>query len=210
MRLLRNSLLVVLALALLAPGTALADARDDCAKDGVLQGNYTQRELNEALRNLPADLVAYSDCVEVLKAARPKRRGQGSGPGSGAGGGGGGVGSGGGAGASDDPATTVKPTPADLARERREVAAIDELAKGGGKPNLSLDGKTISPGDAGLYDLASATHEVPLPVKLALYAVGLLALAGLLVGGRRRFPALASGLLTAPQALLRRVSRLRR
>lgn len=209
MRLLRNSLLVAFALALLAPGTALADARDDCADDGVLQGSYTQGELDNAIRNLSSDLADYSDCVEVLKAATPKGRGQSGG--GGGGGPGGGVGPGGGARASDDPAATgkptpAKPTPADLARERREVAAIDELAKGGGKPNLSLDGKTISPGDAGLYDLASATHEVPLPVKLALYAVGLLALAGLLVAGHRRFPALGFG----RQAFLSRVSRLRR
>jgi len=203
MRLLRNSLLVVLALALLAPGTALADARDDCAHDGVLQGNYTQGELNEAIRNLPSDLADYSDCLEVLKAARPKGRGQSSGAGAGSDSA---PGTSSGAGDAEAVTAAIKPTAADLARERRERAAIDDLANGGGKPNLSLDGETISPGDAGLYDLASATHEVPLPVKLALYAVGLLALAGLLVGANRRFPALASG----PRAFLSRVSHLRR
>ncbi|MDQ4071626.1 MAG: hypothetical protein M3088_01965, partial [Actinomycetota bacterium] len=120
-----------------------------------------------------------------------------------------GAASGSGTGASDV-AAAGRPTPAELARERRELAAIDELANRGGKPNLSLDGRAISPGDAGLYDLASATHEVPLAVKLALLALALLALAGLVLAGRRRFPAVASGRLAGLQPLLSRVTRLRR
>ena len=200
MRLLRYSLLVALVVALLAPTSALAGPIEDCADDGVLSKQYSQKELDDATKNLPSDLADYSDCGEVLNGAKAK----GPGPSSGAGGSDPGT-SGGGGGAEAVTAAT-KPNAAELARERRERAAIDELATGGGKPNLSLDGKTISPGDAGLYDLASATHEVPLPVKLALYAVGLLALAGLLVGASRRFPALASG----PRAFVSRVSGLRR
>jgi len=200
MRLLRYSLLVALVVALLAPTSALAGPIEDCADDGVLSKQYSQKELDDATKNLPSDLADYSDCGEVLNGAKAK----GPGPSSGAGGSDPGT-SGGGGGAEAVTAAT-KPNAAELARERRERAAIDELATGGGKPNLSLDGKTISPGDAGLYDLASATHEVPLPVKLALYAVCLLALAGLLMGASRRFPALASG----PRAFVSRVSGLRR
>lgn len=207
MRLLRNSLLVALVVALLAPASALAGPIEDCADDGQLSKQYSQGELDNAKQNLPSDLSDYSDCGEVLNGAKAK------GPDQGSSSGGGGAsapetsaGTGAGAGAAEEIKAVAKPTAADLARERRERAAIDNLANGGGKPNLSLDGKTISPGDAGLYDLASATHEVPLPVKLALYAVALLALAGLLVAGHRRFPALGSG----RQAFLSRVSRLHR
>ena len=203
MRLLRNSLLVALVVALLAPASALAGPIEDCADDGQLSKQYSQGELDNAKQNLPSDLSDYSDCGEVLNGAKAK------GPDQGSSSGGGGASapetSAGGA-AAEELKAVAKPTAADLARERRERAAIDKIANGGGKPNLSLDGKTISPGDAGLYDLASATHEVPLPVKLALYAVALLALAGLLVAGRRRFPALGFG----RQAFLSRVSRLRR
>jgi len=207
MRLLRNSLLVALVVALLAPASALAGPIEDCADDGQLSKQYSQGELDDAKKNLPSDLSDYSDCGEVLNGAKAK------GPDQGSSSGGGGAsapetsaGTGAAAAAAEEIKAVAKPTAADLARERRERAAIDNLANGGGKPNLSLDGKTISPGDAGLYDLASATHEVPLPVKLALYAVALLALAGLLVAGRRRFPALGFG----RQAFLSRVSRLRR
>ena len=205
MRLLRNSLLVALVVALLAPASALAGPIEDCADDGQLSKQYSQGELDDAKKNLPSDLSDYSDCGEVLNGAKAK------GPDQGSSSGGGGAsapetGGGAAAAAAEEIKAVAKPTAADLARERRERAAIDNLANGGGKPNLSLDGKTISPGDAGLYDLASATHEVPLPVKLALYAVALLALAGLLVAGRRRFPALGFG----RQAFLSRVSRLRR
>jgi len=205
MRLLRNSLLVALVVALLAPASALAGPIEDCADDGQLSKQYSQGELDDAKKNLPSDLSDYSDCGEVLNGAKAK------GPDQGSSSGGGGAsapetGGGAGAAAAEEIKAVAKPTAADLARERRERAAIDNLVNGGGKPNLSLDGKTISPGDAGLYDLASATHEVPLPVKLALYAVALLALAGLLVAGRRRFPALGFG----RQAFLSRVSRLRR
>lgn len=205
MRLLRNSLLVALIVALLAPAGAVAGPIEDCADDGELSKQYSQGELDNAKKNLPSDLAAYSDCVEALNGAKPKGPGQGSGAG-----GGGGSSSGPGddaltGAAAKEIAAVAKPTAADLARERRDRAEIDALASGKGRPKLSLDGKTISPGEAGLYDLASATHEVPLPVKLALYALGLLALAGLLVAARRRFPALASR-----QAFLSRVSGLRR
>jgi len=203
MRLLRNSLLVALVVALLAPASALAGPIEDCADDGQLSKQYSQGELDNAKQNLPSDLSDYSDCGEVLNGAKAKGPDQGSSSG---GGGASAPQTSAGAAAAQELKAVAKPTAADLARERRERAAIDNLANGGGKPNLSLDGKTISPGDAGLYDLASATHEVPLPVKLALYAVALLALAGLLVAGHRRFPALGFG----RQAFLSRVSRLRR
>ena len=81
---------------------------------------------------------------------------------------------------------------------------------GRGKPNLKLDGKSISPGDAGLYDLAASTHEVPTPIKLALIAIALLAIAGLVLAARRRFPAVFDRLAGPVSNLGGRFARLRR
>jgi hypothetical protein len=222
MRLLRNSLLVALAVALcalLVPAASMSGPIEDCADDGQLQGNYSDQQKQQALKDLPSDLSEYSDCGEILNTPNPRRPGAGGGTGGGdrPGSGGGGSGSGAGASAATEQSTSAaKPSRSELARRQRERArrqreraAIDALANGGGKPNLKLDGKAISPGDAGLYNLAAATHEVPTPIKLALIAVALLAIAGIVVAARRRFPQLfdrLSGTLTN----LGHVARLRR
>jgi hypothetical protein len=190
MRLLRNSLLVALVVALVAllvPAASMSGPIEDCADDGQLQGNYTDQQKQQALKNLPSDLSEYSDCGEILNTPNPSQGGSG-------GGGGGGANSGGGASTGGGTTTTQKstapagPSKAELARQRRERAAIEALANGGGKPNLKLDGKSISPGDTGLYNLAADTHEVPTPIKLALTALALLAIAGIVLSARRRFP----------------------
>jgi hypothetical protein len=198
MRLLRYSLLVALIGALLLPGGVLSKTPpsaiiEDCSDDGELQGDYSASEKAEARRKLPADLSQYNDCLELLSAGGSDRgRGlQGAGlpggsPGAGA------------------------PSAADDAAARQERAAIEALAGATGRPTLSLDGKTIRPGDAGLYDLASATHQPPLPVTLALVATALLTLAGLALAGRRRLLAAGvTGVRSLP-APLHRVPGLRR
>jgi hypothetical protein len=211
MRLLRNSLLVALAVALCAlllPAASVSGPIEDCADDGQLQGNYSDQQKQQALKDLPSDLSEYSDCGEILGTPNPSKPG---GAGAGAGGG---TGSGGSAGAGGSTTTEkstapARPSKAELARQQRERAAIEALANGGGKPNLHLDGKSISPGDAGLYNLAAATHEVPTPIKLALIALALLAIAGIVVAARRRFPQLFDR-LSGSLASLGHAARLRR
>jgi hypothetical protein len=211
MRLLRNSLLVALAVALcalLVPTASMSGPIEDCADDGQLQGNYSDQEKQQALKDLPSDLSEYSDCGEILGTPNPSK------PGSAGASAGGGAGSGGGAGAGASTTTEkstgpAQPSKAELARQQRERAAIEALANGGGKPNLQLDGKAISPGDAGLYNLAAATHEVPTPIRLALIAVALLAIAGIVVAARRRFPQLFDR-LSGSLASLGHAARLRR
>ena len=56
---------------------------------------------------------------------------------------------------------------------------------------MSVGGKEIAPGDNGLFNLASAANGLPLPLLLALIAVGLLAVGGAVPMLRRRVPALA-------------------
>ena len=74
---------------LLAAAPAQASVRDkiiqDCADDGVLQGDYSPQQLRDARQNLPSDVAEYTDCADVLRRAElPDRSG-----GSGAAGGGG-------------------------------------------------------------------------------------------------------------------------
>jgi hypothetical protein len=76
------------------------------------------------------------------------------------------------------------PTDSDEYSNCREVLAgaiHDGSDKGGGRP------KNTGP----IYDLASASNDLPLPLLLALIALGLLALTGALVALRTRIPALA-------------------
>ena len=211
MRLLRNSLLVALVVALcalLVPAASMSGPIEDCADDGQLQGNYSDQQKQQALKDLPSDLSEYSDCGEILNTPNPNKPG-GGGAGAGAGGGTGSGGGAGGATATEQSTTPAQPSKAELARQQREKAAIEALANGGGKPNLKLDGKSISPGDAGLYNLAAATHEVPTPIKLALIALALLAIVGIVVAARRRFPQVFDR-LSGSLASLGHAARLRR
>jgi hypothetical protein len=194
MRLLRYSLLIALVGALLVPAVASSQSPiDDCADDGVLQGKYSAEQLAEARRDLPSDLSDYSDCLEALQGAGASSGSGSQGPAAPS--------------ASD---STGQPSAAELARARQERAAIEALAGAGGRPTLSLDGKTIRPGDTGLYDLASVTHQPPLPVTLALIATALLTLSGLAVAGRRRLGGAGFNGLPRLNGLLHHVPRLRR
>src|SRR3954468_12157197 len=128
MRLLRNSLLVALLVALgalLLPAASISGPIEDCADDGQLQGNYSDQQKQQALKDLPSDLSEYSDCGEILNAPNPSQGGSG--------GGGGGTNSGGGGSSGGATTTTQKstapagPSKAELARQHRERAAIEAL-----------------------------------------------------------------------------------
>ena len=42
----------------------------DCSEDGVLNGKYSQSELERALDQLPSDLDEYTDCRSVIRRAQ--------------------------------------------------------------------------------------------------------------------------------------------
>src|SRR5918996_1831802 len=92
----KTTLLLAVLVALRPPAVARADSGKvirDCANDGQLQGHYSNKELRQALKDLPADLDEYSDCREAIGAAIGKGGGhKGGGGGNGGGGGGGGGG----------------------------------------------------------------------------------------------------------------------
>jgi hypothetical protein len=176
---------LLLALALLGVVAAPASAgpRDkiieDCADDGVLQGNYSPSELRDARKNLPSDVAEYTDCADVLRRAELPDGG-GAGGGTGSGGGGSGVGAA--SGASRGPLLT----PANDA-ERRQLQ--NAAARAG---TVDLAGDRITPGASGLSPDAARNG---IPGTLIAVLVGLLLLGLALIGPAiRRFDWTSLGL----------------
>jgi hypothetical protein len=164
----------------------------DCNEDGVLNGDYSNRELRQALDNLPTDIDEYSDCREVIGAAitgGSNRGGDDREPG--------GSGPGGGTGSDpSDPSSggTAPITPEEQAarqQDQEDLAAITSPDRRDDRPAVKVGGETVKPGSDGLFDLSSASNSMPFPLLLALIVLGLLALGGGLVALRGRIPALA-------------------
>src|SRR5688500_20081456 len=71
MRIIRTLILALAFAALAFPAAALASGDDvirDCADDGVIDGDYSDRELRQAERDLPSDIDEYTDCREAIRA----------------------------------------------------------------------------------------------------------------------------------------------
>jgi hypothetical protein len=184
-RALRNLLLLTLLGALALPALAHADPQRDCAGDGDLDKNYTNSQLRKALDDLDTGLDEYSNCREVIKAAIASgsdKRSNGGGGGSGGGGRGSSGGGGGGGEVTPDEQQA-------RANDNAELEALtgDSKAK---EPEVIVGGEQVKPGSNGLFDLASASNDVPMPLLLTLIVIGLLAIAGGLVALRGRVPAL--------------------
>jgi hypothetical protein len=158
----------------------------DCADDGSLSRTYSNSDLRRARDNLPSDLDEYSDCREVISAAIKG----GPGPRSGGGDNGGGGGGGGGQSNAGADAGFVNSAEEQAARGK-DQADLEELTSSGDPPEVDVGGQTVRPGENGLFDLASASNDLPTPLVLALIALGLAALAGVGLALRSRVPALA-------------------
>ena len=181
-RAVRHLLLLAALVALAAPAAATASPGQvlaDCNDDGALSRQYSNSDLRKALDNLPTDLAEYSDCKEIIGAAitggSDKGEGRGS-PGQGVGG----------AGAADPGEAAAR------AKDSEDLAAITSGASGSGnKPEVQVGDESVEPGTNGLFDLSSASNQLPTPLLLALIALGLLALAGGFVALRGHVPALS-------------------
>ena len=140
----------------------------DCADDGVLQGDYTPKELRKARQNIPTDTDEYTDCRDVLAralAAGVSSRGGGSG------------GASGGAGGSD------QPPPDPNSPEGREI-----VGQAGAKPPpgpMNIGGRPVIPGHASLSS-NGVRNELPPGMLAALILLGAGALSTLLPPVRRR------------------------
>ena len=181
-------LLATLALPSVTFGSPLQVIKD-CNQDGVLNGNYSNKELRKALDNLPSDIDEYSDCRDVIGAAITGGSAKGGKPG------GSGGGKNGGSGADATGGGAAAPvTPEEQAARAQDQADLQALTSPEGRKNTSpieLGGEKVKPGSNGVFDLASASNSLPTPLLVALIALALLAIAGGVVGLRGRMPALA-------------------
>lgn len=185
--------LLVLALpgaAQASPGAVLRD----CAKDGSVDGSYSQKDLQAAARQIPADLGEYSDCEAMIKALigrQGPKAGISSSPGVGGGGSGGGSGSG--SKPSADTNRDGKVSLAEKAAAARTEVALKREGERRGTENALGDRKT-DPVGVGAIDAGDTSNGVPLPVILAIAALALLAAAAAVLALERRNPAVVQAL----------------
>jgi hypothetical protein len=170
-----TSLLVLTVLALLAlPGSAMATPLRDCSSDGDLDKQWSNSELRDAIEKLPTDLDEYSNCREILTNAITSGSDRGGNrPTAGADG---------------------SPLPAEeqaaRAKDNEDLAAITADPEKS-PPSVQVGDEEVEPGSNGLFDLASASNDLPVPLLVALIALGLVALIGGLAAMRERIPALS-------------------
>jgi hypothetical protein len=171
-------LLVLALLALVAlPGAAMAGPNPiaDCNDNGVLDRQYTNDQLRKALDDLPTDLDEYSNCREILSGAIT-----------------GGSDRGGSRPSTGTDGSSPLPPEEHVARadDNKDLAAITADPEKS-PPSVDVGGEKVEPGSNGLFDLASSSNDLPVPLLAALIALALVALIGGLVAMRGRIPALA-------------------
>jgi hypothetical protein len=173
-----RNVLALGALALLAlPAGAQASALTDCVRDNDLDRKYSNSELQKALDNLPTDSDEYGNCREILSGAIHSGSDEGGGrPSS--------------TGPNGEPMSASEQ--AKRSKDNETLATIAGDASGTPPaPRIEVGGETVEPGSDGLFDLASASNDLPVPLLLALIALAVLALTGALVALRSRIPLLA-------------------
>jgi hypothetical protein len=202
--------LAALLIALLAlPAFAQASGEDvirDCQDDGHIDGNYSHGEYQDAQDNLPSDVDQYSDCRDVIAQAQAGGGKKSNGSKGGSGGSTNGSSNGGSGGSSGGAATSgsgdsrrggsPKPYEGNPALETKSGAyapnqddkAAYDAARAQAAQGGSLPGGLAIPA-AGEFRPASP-NALPLPVLLALAAVGLLVVATAALVARKRLPAL--------------------
>lgn len=145
----------------------------DCSKDEKLDGTYSKADLRYARDHLPSDLEEYSSCREVIGAAI------------------GGSGDGGKDTAAAE-ASDGTPSQKENAARAGDRAELESMASANDNPgSIDVGGDQVTPGSDGLFDAASASNGMPLPLVLALVGLALLTLAGTFVALRSRIPLLA-------------------
>jgi hypothetical protein len=169
------TLVVVAVLAMLAlPAGATANPVMDCARDGDLDKQYSNAELRQGLDRIPGDLDEYSNCREVLAGAISSGSDKGGNrPSAGA-----------------DGSPVAPDEQAARNQDNADLAGITGNPEDN-PPSVEVGGERVEPGSNGLFDLASASNDLPVPLLVALIALALLAVIGGLVALRERVPALA-------------------
>src|SRR5215208_6777418 len=160
---LRTSLVLIAVLLLGLPAAAHATGSDvirDCADDGKLDKKYSQKELQDADRNLPSDIDEYTDCRSAIRSAMH--------------GGSGSTGAPGPPGAILTPSGAIAATQADV----DALAALQQDSVKGKHHPISIGGQKITPGNAGLGGpLAGLAGSNGMPAALVAAIAALLLLA---------------------------------
>jgi hypothetical protein len=177
-RVVRNLFLLgALALLVVPSAAQAADPVLDCARDNDLDNSYTRSELKDALDNLPTDSDEYGLCREVISGAIHGGSDKGGGRPEASGSNGGSI------------------SPEEQGNRKSDADELSAITGESGSdpapPTVDVGGETVTPGDDGTFDLASASNDLPTPLLVALIALALLAITGVLVALRSRIPALA-------------------
>ena len=140
----------------------------DCSEDGVLNGKYSQSELDGALEQLPSDLDEYTDCRAVIRRAQ--------------------LGS-----AGDKRRSPRKPSAADRVDQASPPTGDEqqEIARAtGSRGSVRIGGTGVRPGGSPKpFDSAGFGTDLPPLLLLVLLALGGLFLSALAMSARRRWPA---------------------
>ena len=172
---LRTSLVLIAVLLLGVPAAARASGSDvirDCADDGKLAKQYSQKELQDANRNLPSDIDEYTDCRSVIQAALH-----------------GGSGSTG----SPPPGAIVTASGA-IAGAPDDISKLAAIQHDGAKTKrgpIAIGAREITPGNAGLHGALAGlagSNGMPAPLIAAIAALLVLAVATAYLAAREKFP----------------------
>lgn len=168
----RTLILTFAALSLLLfPASSLAGATDkiigECVNDGALNGNYSQSQYSNALKNLPSDVAEYTDCADLIRRAQLADAGVGSDKKVATSS----------SGNSEDP--VVVPASPD------EAKAIKRVQENGDQP-ISIDGETVRPGASG-FTPASLNNRLPKPLLIVLFLIAFGIISGALVSARAKY-----------------------
>jgi hypothetical protein len=175
---LRTSLVLIAVLLLGVPAAANASGADvirDCAQDGKLDKHYSQKELQQAEKNLPSDIDEYTDCRQAIRSAMNGGSGA-SGPG---------------------PANGIITASGAVAGSQADVNALTNLiAKGvkGKRPAVPIAGEKVLPGNAGLSGVLgglAGSNGMPTSLMLALATMLILAAVTTYLTAREKLPHLS-------------------
>ena len=155
---------------LLAAPTASAGVRENILRecqDGRITGHYTPKQLRDARNHIPSDVDEYSDCRDVLAQATLVRHSGGTG-----------------SRASKAPGG-VQPTTGRAPLTANDPVESQTLNDARLKSEaLSVGDQSLIPGATGFN--AAARRELPTPVLVALFLLGLCASAATFASVRRR------------------------
>jgi hypothetical protein len=175
---LRTSLVLIAVLLLGVPAAANASGADvirDCAQDGKLDKHYSQKELQQAEKNLPSDIDEYTDCRQAIRSAMNGGSGA-SGPG---------------------PANGIITASGAVAGSQADINALTNLiAKGvkGKRPAVPIGGEKVLPGNAGLSGVLgglAGSNGMPTSLMLALATMLILAAVATYLTAREKLPHLS-------------------